>query len=98
MDILKWIQNWYLENCDGDWEHCYGVNISTLDNPGWTIDIDLTDTNLEGQKFEVIDIERSESDWIYCNVSDNTFHGNGGPNNLEEILMIFQSWVAEVTK
>jgi hypothetical protein len=98
MNILKWIQNWYLENCDGDWEHCYGVNISTLDNPGWTIDIDLTDTNIEDKKFEVIDIERSESDWIYCNVSDNTFHGNGGPNNLEEILMIFQSWVAGVAK
>lgn len=98
MDILKWIQNWYLENCDGDWEHCYGVNISTLDNPGWMVDIDLTDINLEDKKFEVVDIERSESDWIYCKVSDSTFHGNGGPSNLEEILIIFHNWVEGVTK
>ncbi|KAA2301834.1 rhodanese-related sulfurtransferase, partial [Clostridioides difficile] len=25
MDTLKWIQSWYYENCDGDWEHSYGV-------------------------------------------------------------------------
>lgn len=98
IELLKWLQNWYLENCDGDWEHCYGVKISTLDNPGWMVDIELTDTNLEDKKFETIDLERSESDWIYCNVTYNTFHGNGGQNNLEEILIIFKSWVEEITK
>lgn len=92
---LKWIQNWYLENCDGDWEHCYGINISTLDNPGWMVDIDITNTSLEHKEFRILDIERSESDWIYCNVSDNTFHGNGGPNNLEEIFVVFQNWVEQ---
>lgn len=96
MNILKWIQNWYLQNCDENWEHCYGVNISTLDNPGWMVDIDLTDTSLENKEFKVVDIERSELDWIYCNVSDNTFHGNGGSNNLEEILTVFQNWVEEI--
>jgi len=96
LNILKWIQNWYLQNCDENWEHCYGVNISTLDNPGWMVDIDLTDTSLENKEFKVVDIERSELDWIYCNVSDNTFHGNGGSNNLEEILTVFQNWVEEI--
>ena len=96
MNILKWIQNWYLQNCDENWEHCYGVSISTLDNPGWMVDIDLTDTSLENKEFKVVDIERSELDWIYCNVSDNTFHGNGGSNNLEEILTVFQNWVEEI--
>ncbi len=96
MNILKWIQNWYLQNCDEDWEHCYGVNISTLDNPGWMVDIDLTNTSLENKEFRIVDIERSELDWMYCNVSNNTFHGNGGPSNLEEILTIFQRWVEEI--
>lgn len=98
MDTLKWIQSWYLENCDGDWEHCHGINISTLDNPGWMVDIDLTDTGLEDKKIEIVDIDRSESNWVYCNVSDDTFHGNGGPNNLEEILMIFKTWVEGMIK
>ncbi|OAX48412.1 hypothetical protein gpAD87_09590 [Paenibacillus sp. AD87] len=44
MNTLKWLQNWYLENCNGDWEHSYGVKIDTVDNPGWSVEIDLTDT------------------------------------------------------
>lgn len=95
LSTLKWIQEWYLQNCDGDWEHCNGINISTLDNPGWMVDIDLSDTNLEEREFQVVDIERNDCDWVYCNVSDNIFHGNGGPNNLEEILIIFQNWVGK---
>lgn len=27
MDSLKWLQEWYIQNCDGDWEHCYGIEI-----------------------------------------------------------------------
>ncbi|WP_236900377.1 immunity 53 family protein [Clostridium pasteurianum] len=93
MNILKWIGNWYAENCDGDWEHSYGVNISNLDNPGWMVNIDLTNTKLENLKFDTIDISRSDTDWVYCNVIDEVFQGNGGANNLEEILNIFREWV-----
>ena len=25
MDIIVWIQNWYKNNYDGDWEHLYGT-------------------------------------------------------------------------
>ena len=25
MGTLEWLQKWYLEQCDGDWEHGYGV-------------------------------------------------------------------------
>lgn len=30
-DDLIWLQSWYLSNCDGEWEHGYGVAIDTLD-------------------------------------------------------------------
>ncbi len=51
MDELTWIQNWYAEQCNGDWEHCYGITIENLDNPGWKVDIPLTDTDLEEKSF-----------------------------------------------
>ena len=47
MDLIKWIEEWYLSNCNNDWEHCYGVKIDNIDNPGWTINIDLIDTPLK---------------------------------------------------
>ena len=51
MDAIKWLQEWYKSNCDGDWEHLFGVQITTLDNPGWLIEIDLTDTDEEEKDF-----------------------------------------------
>jgi len=45
---LLWIQKWYKSQCNGDWEHEYGVKIETVDNSGWYVTINLMDTNLEG--------------------------------------------------
>jgi hypothetical protein len=52
---------------------------------------------LEDNDFEIVDNERSDTDWVYCSVSDNVFKGRGGAKNLEELLVIFQSW-SEVKK
>jgi hypothetical protein len=40
-DELAWLEQWYQEQCDGDWEHHCGVTIETLDNPGWLVQADL---------------------------------------------------------
>ena len=90
--VLELLQEWYLQNCDGDWEHTYGLSIETLDNPGWRVKIDLTGTYLEIKHFESIKIERSDNDWIHCWVKENKFNGAGGPKNLQEILSKFLEW------
>ena len=94
MNLIKWLEGWYKSNCDGYWEHSYGVTIETLDNPGWKIDINLIDTELEDKVFETIQIKRTEHDWIYCEIKNNVFKGGGGPENLEEILIIFKEWAS----
>jgi len=33
-NLLQFLQEWYLEQCNGDWEHEFGIKIETLDNPG----------------------------------------------------------------
>lgn len=40
-NLLTWLNSWYINQCNGDWEHSYGINIRTVDNPGWTLEIDL---------------------------------------------------------
>ncbi len=52
MSVLADLQKWYESQCNEDWEHQYGVTIGTLDNPGWTVTIDLVNTDLEGREFE----------------------------------------------
>ena len=45
--MVEWLEKWYKKQCDGDWEHMFGVQIYTLDNPGWRVKIDIADTELE---------------------------------------------------
>lgn len=43
--ILKWIEDWYTAQCDGNWEHEHTFIIESLDNPGWSVEIDFNNTN-----------------------------------------------------
>ncbi len=83
---LEWLQKYYLECCNGDWEHTYGIKLDTLDNPGWTLLIDLDDTMLENEELSKIKIERSEHDWIICKVENKKYDACGGPENLTEMI------------
>ena len=96
MSAIDWLQRWYAGQVDGDWEHEFGVRIDTLDNPGWTLEIDLTGTSLEGQDFEARRLDRSDSDWINCRVEGGKFRGWGGPLNLSELVEVFRDWANKV--
>ncbi|BFV59917.1 hypothetical protein KCMC57_up50210 [Kitasatospora sp. CMC57] len=48
LDPLGFLTAWYTAQCDGDWEHEYGIRIETLDNPGWSVEVDLEGTGLDG--------------------------------------------------
>lgn len=91
-DLLAWLQSWYDARADGDWEHRHGIRISTLDNPGWSVTVDLRDTGLEDRPFETVNAERGERDWVYCWVENGRFEGRGGPRDLAAILGTFRSW------
>jgi hypothetical protein len=95
MDTLQELQNWYHSQCDGDWEHSYGVKIDTLDNPGWSVVIDLAETNLAGCAFPEVHRLEHDMDWIHCRVRGMRFEGNGGPFMLEEILRAFLVWAKD---
>lgn len=95
MNLIKWLEKWYKSQCDGDWEHLFGVKIETLDNPGWCITIDLSDTELESKKYERYEVLNNDGDWIYCHVKDGCFEGAGDPSKLEEIIRKFKEWVEQ---
>ncbi len=98
MDTVKKIQDWYISMCNGDWEHSYGVNVETLDNPGWHVKIDLVDTDMENIHFTSVEYgigknsEPDSDDWLTCKVENKVFHGYGGSKKLEEIFKCFLAW------
>jgi hypothetical protein len=86
--------DWYLSQCDGDWEHRYGVKVDTLDNPGWTITIDLAGTSLEGRAFAIIENTENENTWWACRVEQNQWRAACGPNDLATVIRFFRAWAS----
>jgi hypothetical protein len=91
-DVLARLQQWYSHQCNGEWEHSWGISIETLDNPGWLVKINLQGTDLESKTLSKITHQRSERDWMSCWTENSIFQGAGGAGNLTEILETFLSW------
>jgi len=89
---LERLQKWYLARCNGKWEHSWGVEIGTLDNPGWRARIDLNATPKENAVFAHVENHRSESDWIVYWAEKKRFHIACGPENLAEAINLFIDW------
>ncbi len=91
-DLISWLQEWYYQNCNGDWEHNQNVLITTIDNPGWSMTITLEDTYLESKHFNKIFIENDDLNWFSCRVEEKKFLADCGPYNLLDVLAIFKNF------
>ncbi len=88
---------WYARQCDGEWEHRYGVSIQSIDNPGWWVKVDLAGTALATRTFVSVSIGvepegATGSHWLRCYVADGVWNGAGDPGRLEEIVARFVDW------
>lgn len=92
---LDAVQDWYASQCNGEWEHQYGVKIDTLDNPGWQVTIDLNLTKWEHLSFEERKIDNGADDWILCRKAGPQFFAAGDTRKLEVILSHFLRFVGE---
>jgi Immunity protein 53 len=90
-NILK-LSEWYNSHCIDDWHEEFGVEISTLDNPGWELKIDLIKTELENKHFSEVTKTFSDTDWIVASKKGNVFQAYGGAKNLDEMIGLFLAW------
>jgi immunity protein 53 of polymorphic toxin system len=96
MTPIEFLQQWYAAHCDGGWEHQHGIKIGTLDNPGWRVTIDLTDTEL--QDVPLIPIEHQMEDrsvWWRCWRDERAFHATCGVTCLQPVLAVFNEWARD---
>jgi hypothetical protein len=42
-----YLDEWFGKQSNGDWEHQSGIELTTTDNPGWWLEIDLDGTSHE---------------------------------------------------
>src|SRR4051812_17526431 len=88
-DVLTRLQRWYAAQHDGEWEHGFGVRIDTLDNPGWSLTVDVRGTALEAAAADWSKRERSEDDWLHWRIAAGRFEAFCGPMNLSEAVEAF---------
>lgn len=93
MDQIEWLEKWYQQACNGYWENFYGIEIGTLDNPGWYISVDLKETQYENLKMKEILWEKGKDDWMRCEISNGIFRGVGDSLKLRQIVQIFRNVV-----
>ena len=87
-DALSELAQWYTRHCNGGREHHHGITITTTDNPGWWVKIDLTGTELAGRTFPPI-LEGVDAGgfpigprWLCCRLQAPKWHGAGDDSRL----------------
>ncbi|WP_407667455.1 Imm53 family immunity protein [Myxococcus dinghuensis] len=51
MNQTTWLATWFRNQCNGNWEHTRGISITTIDNPGWLVTVDLQGTTVESRSW-----------------------------------------------
>jgi hypothetical protein len=84
---------WYAAHCNGEWEHAYGIKLDTLDNPGWSLTVDLAETELAHVPFLAVEHQlEHDVSWWRCWRDDKAFHAACGVNDLGAVLDVFAAW------
>jgi len=103
LGALDWLSDWYAGQCNGAWEHAHGISLSSLDNPGWLLEVDLAGTELADEPESVV-MERGDPPsskngnlgaeiWMRCEVKEKKFVGAGDAHRLVDILAEFRRWL-----
>lgn len=90
---LDWLQLWYHSQCDGDWEHQYGVTMTLKKSEEWEFDIDLTYTEMQG--IHLSDAEQSdpEGGWLRWRSDGWHFRAECSRKNVIAVIAEFRTWV-----
>lgn len=68
------------------------MKIETLVNPGWSVRIDLEETELQEHDYRRQDVNRGTHERVWVRTSEKVWHAACGPGHLVEALTIFRSW------
>ncbi len=99
MTELEWLAEWFARQADGDWEHELGITIETLDNPGWSLRIDLAKTPLRDAP--LVSEQNEDPDYwmrLWKDDAGAVFHGAGSPRALPAMIARFREWAIAASR
>ena len=96
MEITDWIQNWFKNNCDGDWEKAEVILINTTENPGWEVEIDISNTSIANMNINWILNENGAQDWYGVKIENQKFNATGDSGKLKFLLGLFKEMIEKI--
>jgi Immunity protein 53 len=94
MADLLWLQSWYASQCDGKWEHIGGIEITTIDHPGWKVEVDASGAKHASLHHDAVEENYGdEFEWLRCWIEGGRFHAACGPRELAAVLDRFRGWI-----
>jgi len=96
MEILDWIQNWFKDNCDGNWEKDEVIQITTIKNPGWEVEIDISNTSIANINISWILNEKGAQDWYGVKIENKKFNASGDSGKLQFLLGLFKEMIEKI--
>ena len=96
IDSLLWLQQWFASHCNGEWEHEAGISLNTLDNPLWSLKIEVTGTYLENYpSFHHEEGEWGNDNWLECHLENGLFQASCGTSRLTDMIAFFRKCATE---
>ncbi|EKO13451.1 Imm53 family immunity protein [Leptospira kirschneri] len=92
--MFSWLMKWYQSQCDGDWEHEYGLKINTNKDQAWQVEIDIRFTELHDFELDTALEQKGTNNWYSFSIKDGRFLAEGDSKKLPVILEKFKEiWV-----
>ena len=93
--LLSFLQHWYANECNGDWEHTYKVVRGHIDSEGnCRIVISLDETYWEEEAFETV----GSISTFQCRKEGTKFIGEGKLEHALFYLYTFKEWIESFYK
>lgn len=92
---LMRLQSWYARQIKNEVDESRLVEIRTISNPGWFVNIELKGTVLEKVPFAEISEGLGDHplpQWIVCYVELTVWKGGGDETQLERVIETFVEW------
>ncbi|MCW6675976.1 immunity 53 family protein [Aerococcaceae bacterium NML180378] len=89
LPFITYLQNWYTFECDGFWEHLYGVSGEINAEGHCLMTIDLDETYWDEEPFETV----GDVATFQCRKEGAKFIGEGKLEHVGIFLQTFKDWI-----
>ncbi len=92
-----WLMYWFWSQCNGDWEHEYGIVLDTTSEGKWKLDISISNSILDGVEFISNDFIANAGNEVECKFDNQSLVVYADTQNIIRVLQSFRAWAEPYT-